>query len=293
MPDLSETAGRSITAISGVDHSIVGVRDLEAARARYESLGFTVTPRGKHIGWATANYCIMFAQDYIELLGIVEPGGYAAGLEEILADRGEGLLKLALRSDDAGATHEFLARLGLVSEPVKDLARELEAPEGTVLPEFRLVHPQADAMPGLSGFVCQHLTRDLVWRPEWCAHRNGATGVASYAILADDPVALAEGWARIFGADAVGLEGSWLTVETGTARLDFMSWDALAQEFDDIELSQPRAGGIAGMTVAVKDLVAAATCLAEAGVACIRTDKGLVVPPEDACGAVVAFVENS
>ena len=49
---------------------------------------------------------------------------------------------------------------------------------------------------------------------------------------------------------------------------------------------------IAGMTVMVKNLVAAATCLAEAGVACIRTGKGLVVPPEDACGAAVAFVER-
>lgn len=290
MADLSATAGHSKTAISGVDHGIVGVQDLEAARARFASLGFTVTPRGRHIGWATANYCIMFAQDYIELLGIVAPGGYAAGLDRLLAERGEGILKLALRSDDAQATHDFLARQGLVADPVRDLARELEAPEGTVLPEFRLVHPRPEAMPGLSGFLCQHLTRELVWRPEWCAHRNGATGVVSYAILADDPAALAEGWARMFGAGAVALDGNWLTVETGTARLDFMSWDALAHEFDDIEPPRPRAGSIAGMTVAVKDLVAAATCLAEAGVACIRTDKGLVVPPEDACGAALRFV---
>jgi hypothetical protein len=287
--DPADTAARSRTAISGVDHSIVVVDDLETARARYESLGFTLTPRGRHIGWATANYCIMFPDDYIELLGIVEPGAYSAGLDEILAERGAGILKLALGSNDAGATHDFFAAEGLVSEPVADLARELEAPEGTVLPKFRLVHPRAAAMPGLAGLVCQHLTPGLLRRPEWCAHRNSATGIASYAILADEPATLAEGWTRVFGAGAVALAGGRLTVETGTARLDFTSRDALAAEFDGIEIGTPNAGTIVGMTVAVTDLVAAATCLAEAGIACLRTENGLAVPPEDACGAIVAF----
>ncbi len=293
MADPAGPAARLKAAISGVDHSIVGVRDLEAARARYRSLGFTLTPRGRHIGWATANYCIMFPDDYIELLGIVEPGAYSAGLDGILAERGEGILKLALASGDAGATHEFFARHGLAPEPVAELARELEAPEGTVLPKFRLVHPQAAAMPGLAGFVVQHLTPGLLRRPEWCRHRNGATGIASYAIVADEPAALAEGWRRVFGAGAVAPAGGRLTVETGTARLDFMTRHALAGAFDGIEMPAPKSGTIAAMTVAVTDLVAAAACLAEAGVACWRTDNGIAVPPEDACGAVIAFAEES
>jgi hypothetical protein len=280
-------------AISGVDHSVVGVHDLEAARSRYESLGFTLTPRGRHIGWATANYCIMFADDYIELLGIVEPGAYSAGLGGILAARGEGILRLALGSGDAGATHDFFAAEGLISEPVAELARELEAPEGTVLPKFRLVHPEAAATPGLASFVCQHLTPGLLRRPQWCAHRNSATGIACYAILADEPAALADGWTRIYGADAVAPGGGRLTVETGTARLDFMTREALEDALGGIEMGAPLAGTIAAMTVAVADLVAAATCLAEAGVACVRTDNSLVVPPEDACGVALAFRQGA
>ncbi len=283
-PDISGTS-----AITGVDHSVVGVLDLEAARARYAGLGFTVTPRGRHIGWATANYCIMFLDDYIELLGIVETGAYSAGLDGILAERGEGVLKLALGSADAAATHGFFTAEGLVSQPVAELARELESPEGTVLPEFRLVHPHAGATPGLASFVCQHLTPDLLRRPEWCTHPNTATGIASYAIVADAPAALAAGWARIFGADAVALAGGRLAVETGSARLDFMTLDALADEFGGIDVPARENGTIAGMTVAVADLAAAASCLADSGAACIRTGRALVVPPEDACGVVVAF----
>lgn len=289
MADPGDTVAGLRAAVTGVDHGVVGVQDLEAARSRYESLGFTVTPRGRHIGWATANYCIMFAHDYVELLGIVEHGAYSAGLDAVLAERGGGLLKLALGTDDADVTHAFLAAEGLVTAPVADLARELEAPDGTVLPRFRLVHPEANAMPGLPGFFCEHLTPGLLRRDGWCAHRNSATGVMSYTIVANEPAALADGWVRLFGAGAVRIDASRMTVETGTARLDFVTPAGLAREFDGIETDAPEAGMIAAMTVSVADLSAAAACLAEAGVACRRGDRGLIVPALDACGAMLAF----
>ena len=292
MADLVRGVAANEAAIAGVDHCIIGVDDLEAARTAYEALGFTMTPRGRHIGWSTANYCIMFARDYIELLGIVEPDGYNAGLDTILAEQGEGLLKLALRSDDAARTHGFFDGLGLVAEPVKELARELEAPEGTVLPEFRLTHPKPAATPGLASFVCQHLTPQMVWRPQWCEHRNTATGVRSYAILADDPAVLAEGWVRIFGAGAVSRAGAWLSVETGTARLDFLPWDELPTVFSGVEFARPQSGQILGMTINVTDLVETAVCLAEAGAACMRTDEGMTVLPESACGLAISFIQD-
>ena len=58
--------------IAGIDHVIVGVRDFEQAKATYQRLGFQATPRGRHVGWGTANYCLMFPNDYLELLGIVD-----------------------------------------------------------------------------------------------------------------------------------------------------------------------------------------------------------------------------
>lgn len=275
--------------LAGVDHGIVGVDDLEAARTRYQSLGFTVTPRGRHIGWSTANYCIMFARSYIELLGIVGTGGYSAGLDVMLAERGEGLLKIALRSDDADRTHDFLCEAGLQTDPVRELARELELPDAIVLPRFRLVHPAAAAMPGLPGFICQHLTPEIVWREAWLRHRNTASAVESYCIAADDPLSLAGGWARIFGPVAVTEGKDRIAVETGTTRLDFVATSALATEHSALGIDAPADGRIAGLTVAVDDLAAAAACLAEAGVACMRAGSRLTVPPADACGVLLSF----
>src|SRR5262245_49251194 len=67
--------------ITGIDHAIIGVRRLDSAAEVYRKLGFTLSPRGRHYGWGTANYCIMFAQDYIELLGIVDPAGFTNNLD--------------------------------------------------------------------------------------------------------------------------------------------------------------------------------------------------------------------
>lgn len=57
-------AAPGASAIAGLDHALVGVRDLEAARASWGKLGLKITPRGRHIGWGTANYCIMFERGY-------------------------------------------------------------------------------------------------------------------------------------------------------------------------------------------------------------------------------------
>src|SRR5262245_32317031 len=80
--------------IAGIDHVIVGVRDLERARMGWTRLGFTLSPRGRHIGQGTANYCLMFPSDYVELLGIVDPKDFVQRLDAFLQRR-EGLMALA------------------------------------------------------------------------------------------------------------------------------------------------------------------------------------------------------
>src|SRR5215469_9312940 len=107
------TEHRMSNGITGIDHIIVGVRDLEAARLGWTRLGFTPTPRGRHIGQGTANYCIMFAEDYLELLGFVERDEHAHRLEAFLAAR-EGPMSVAFAPErDAAATAASLAARGL------------------------------------------------------------------------------------------------------------------------------------------------------------------------------------
>src|SRR5246127_3234955 len=120
--------------IAGIDHVIVGVRDLERARLGWSRLGFTLSPRGRHIGQGTANYCIMFASDFVELLGIVDPNDRVEHLGALLSKR-EGLRAVAFAP--AGTPEEvrsaLLQRELHPSEP-RALGRQMELPEGTLVP---------------------------------------------------------------------------------------------------------------------------------------------------------------
>ena len=61
--------------IAGIDHALVGVRDLEQARATFERLGFRTTPLGRHLGRGSGEHRLMFADDHVELCGVIDPAG--------------------------------------------------------------------------------------------------------------------------------------------------------------------------------------------------------------------------
>ena len=139
--------------IAGIDHVIVGVRDLEQARMGWTRLGFALTPRGRHIGQGTANYCIMFPSDYVELLGIVDPQDFVQRLDAFLAHR-EGLMATAFAPSAAPEEvySALLARELHPSEP-RPLGRQLELPEGTAVPRFTLIALPQSETPGLDSFI--------------------------------------------------------------------------------------------------------------------------------------------
>lgn len=260
----------SDTSNEGFDHALIGVADLEDARDDYQRLGFTCCPRGRHIGWGTANYCIMFADDYLELLGIVDASQFTNNLDTFLTGPGEGLFGLSFASADIDALGAKLGR-----EP-SDLKRLLECPEGTVEPRFRLLHPPVGAMPGLSGFFCQHLTPELMRRPEWLAHANGATGIASATIAVQDAAEAARAYGKIFGARAVqpGQDSTDIVFNTGRMHI---------VQSGDTE-------GLVELAIRVADVAAAADYLDQADVFFAEQDDGLLIDPAEACGAFLRLV---
>lgn len=161
-----------------IDHALIAVRDLDAAAASFGALGFTLTPRGYHsIG--SQNHCIMLGTTYVELLAAPIEHPWLDYYRRFLRERGDGLAAIALATIDADAAYAELRAGGLPAKPPMDLSRPVE---GGVA-RFRLV--QLDGTPSV--FVCQHLTRELVWRREWQAHANGAAELIGVALTAKKP----------------------------------------------------------------------------------------------------------
>lgn len=281
------------TAITGIDHTLVGVADLEAAHHAYSRLGFTITPRGSHIGWGTANYCIMFPHDYIELIGIVDASQFTNNLDTFL-ETGEGLMAVAFGSEDIATTRGRLAAHRIDAE-ARDLKRNLELPEGTVQPAFELLLPDPAALAGLPAFFVRHLTPELIRRPDWLDHPNRAQALASVTALVDDPPALVEAFERVFGAGQVTTTDDVMTVHAGPHRVHFTR----PAELPDLHPEASEADGkrplprLAVMSVVTADPDATARHLAGTGVSFSRAADGtLTVAPADACGLWLEFVTH-
>ena len=110
----------------GIDHLVIAVRDLDAARAAYQRLGFTLTPEARH-PFGTKNSLVQLDGAFLELVAVADPAlipeptaqrfSFAAFNRDFLARR-EGLSMLVLRSRDANLDHAAFATRGLrVFEP--------------------------------------------------------------------------------------------------------------------------------------------------------------------------------
>ena len=281
-------------SIAGIDHIIVAVRDLENARTAWSRLGFALSPRGRHIGQGTANYCVMFPSDYLELLGIVDAADSVERLDAFLARR-EGPMAVAFAP--AGTSEEaraaLLSRQLHPSEP-RPLARQIELPQGTVLPRFSLISLPPDETPGLDSFLCSHLTPALMRRPEWLAHPNGAIGLRAVHVLVESTAPLLPAYDRLFGIVQVTTTDSVAVVHIGRQRLVFSTPDDFQTMHPGIEIDPGFATpGIVALELGVERLQRTIDHLTQRQVAFNEMPGGtLAVPAREASGAVLLFGEG-
>jgi hypothetical protein len=283
-------------AITGIDHTLVGVRDLEAARGAWETLGFTLTPRGRHIGWGTGNYCIMLESGYVELLGVVDPSQFLNNLDGFLKRR-EGLMGLAFGTDNPGECAEVMKQSGIVFEGPKGLKRKLEMPEGEVLPAFELLYLDREATPSLNAFITHHLTPGLIRRPEWLRHANRARRLISVTIVTEDPVRTVIGYLPLFGPERIQVSDAMTVVDTGGpgrsgGALRFVTPKALRTLYDALlPLPEHETPWVAAMKIEVADKARCRDFLKDRNVPVEKTGKGCLVPPEVANGCIIEFVQ--
>ena len=280
--------------IAGIDHVIVAVRELENARTAWSRLGFALSPRGRHIGQGTANYCVMFPSDYLELLGIVDAADSVERLDAFLARR-EGPMAAAFAP--AGTAEE--ARAALLrrqlhpSEP-RPLARQIELPQGTVLPRFSLISLPPEETPGLDSFLCSHLTPALMRRPEWLAHPNGAIGLRAVHVLVESTAPLLPAYDRLFGIVQVTTTDAVAVVHIGRQRLVFSTPDDFQTMHPGIEIDPGfPTPGIVALELGVERLQRTIDHLTQRHVAFDEMPGGtLAVPAREASGAVLLFSEG-
>ncbi|MCA1716126.1 MAG: VOC family protein [Actinobacteria bacterium] len=170
--------------ITGLDHLVILVEELEDAAAGYEELGFRVTPGGEHADGLTRNALVPFADGtYLELVAFVDPTderdnvwGWRPFLET-----GGGLVDYCAASDDLAADARRLAEAGFGLDGPDAGGRSL--PDGT---EIRWKSARIRQEGRVLPFLIEDETPRRLRVPggPFAEHPNGATGISRLLISA-------------------------------------------------------------------------------------------------------------
>jgi hypothetical protein len=186
-----------------------------------------------------------------------------------------------------------LAARGLHPTAPRALGRQLELPEGTVVPRFTLFSLPPEETPALDCFLCAHLTPELVRRPEWLAHPNGAIGLRGVTVIVGATAPLLPAYDRLFGLHEVTTTDAVAAIRIGPHRLVFATADDFATMYPGIDLPPEfPVPGIAAMELAVAQREATADYLTQWQVAFDELPDGsIAVPSAAASGAILFFAE--
>jgi hypothetical protein len=188
--------------LTGIDHLMICVPDLDEGTAAYTRMGFNVHPGGVHPGRGTHNAIAFFEHDYLEVMGLrdraehVAAAGPAGGLLEFL-ERGGGLRYIAMQSDDLEADVAAMRRRGVDVGDASQGGRR--TPSGA---ELRWKAAKLGPANELPIFFIQHLTPLPERRkqaPGAGEHPNAVIALERVYVAVPDVAAGAGTYSRVLG----------------------------------------------------------------------------------------------
>lgn len=226
--------------VTGLDHLIIAVGDLERGEASMTALGFRPTPRGYHSSeMGTANATVVLRDHtYFEVLGVVADTEANAPIRAGIAG-GRSLFGLAMKTDDAEAAQARFDALKIGAGAMRAFSRPVEMPDGPRDAAFRTAYLDASVTPGAYGFVCEHQTPEIVWRSDYLDQPNAVTGIRRVVGVASDPGAAAAAWARI-----PGIERHGGAVRLGERAIEFLEPADFGARFGRPPAAEPGLGAL-------------------------------------------------
>lgn len=282
-----------------IDHLVLPVADLDAARETYRRMGFTLTPTARH-PWGTANSLVQLQGNFLELLAVAEsekiptpaPGQFSFGaFNQAYLKKRQGLSMLVFQSEDARRDQAEFAARGLETYAPFDFSRQAKLPDGSeATVAFSLAFATDPRMPDAAFFTCQQHAPQYFWKPDYQRHANGARRVTEVVMLANTPNEFADFFGKLVEPPAVSQSEGALTVTLDGGTLSILDATRLAARFPGIRLRDIlRKPYFAGYSVAVDELEVAEDILERNGIAAMRAGDRLQIAAEHAFGAVIEF----
>jgi catechol 2,3-dioxygenase-like lactoylglutathione lyase family enzyme len=306
--------------LTGLDHIIIGVSDLEQATKVFsEKLGLAASGGGIHPTGGTANRIIVIGDTYLELITVRTPGEAQQGMLDRLA-KGDGYLNFVLSSNDIEADSKAMLSRGISIIGPKQ--GELRSADGHTRRWSRIDVEKPDMVQRYP-FVIQHDSTGEERRfrlAGWAqppAHPLGAIKVLSTTIAVANLAEAAARFQHIYGlqpsatftGEADAWEAALVAFPLGESGQDFELAEPLplstATVPDTGLLTEPDAlarylqefgEGLCRMTLIVENLEASRGYLDEHEVTYLYQENPhpvLWIAPDQACGATIVLHEDA
>ncbi len=243
--------------ITGLDHVVVLVRELEAGAATYQTL-FARAPAWRSDGDGAETVLFTLDNMTLELMSPKGDGAAADRIRAVLAEQGEGLASICFRTGELARMHRRLDRLALKPEPIADVESR-DAVSGATL-SWRRTRAATEATRGVRLFFLERASE----RP-----RSAATAQAP--VIAMDHVVISTGdperAAALYGA-RLGLDMALDRSHPDWGRLMFFRCGDLIVETVQRPgaVAEPAHDRLYGLSWRVADADAARARLASAGI---------------------------
>lgn len=186
--------------LTGIDHFIILIPELETGIKNYEQLGFNVVPGGRH-PTGTHNALIAFTDGtYMELLAFYEPKPESKLWPKL--QQGGGLVDCCLQTDNLRSDIAAFREAGLDMSDPMPLSRV--RPDGYKLDWVLSVH--GGAHRGVVPFLIEDETPRDERVPKDTTHRNQVTGVGRLTIAVDDVATIRNWYRSILGVEGQEIE---------------------------------------------------------------------------------------
>ena len=274
----------------GIDHAVINTAGrIDDALDQFARLGFRLTPRGFH-STGSVNHLMMLGPDYLELIGVPPEN---AALRPELAGSPRGLNAIAFATDSAAGAHTALAQAKFMPQPLKSLSRPVAIDDTVQDARFALVALPPETVDWGRLFVCEHLTRELVWRDGLRNHPNSAREITRITVVVPDPFTEASRLAPLFAESSMRPETERAELSLGHLRVDLITAGLLQHRLGESACDgEGRASYMAAIELRCTSLDAVRTALRALPARGVHDQGSLVIVAAGlACNTTIEFIE--
>lgn len=240
--------------LTGIDHIVIAVKNLDAASEEFEAAGFTVTPGGSHEKAGTHNALIPFADgSYLELIAVEKPGlAKDHPWFKKMAGK-EGFVTFAVAADPIEYEVERLQSLGISIPELRDGGRLRLDGQQLAWKSANLESVPPAPLP----FLIQDVTARNLRVPSGTEtdHKNGVKGTTGITIVTGDVQQAMVPFGKMLSAPVAALDHGFEGVQQGWRYFLEQDWIDLIQSPEDrsplAEYHRTRGDGIYQISLTV------------------------------------------